>query len=76
MQTKMIGKKLKIMLQYINATINMKMTLSVDDLSIIKTRVDASYATHNDIKSHTVAIITLGLGEALRSEERRASPND
>ena len=40
----------------------MKMTLSVDDLSIIKTWVDASYATHNDMKSHTGANITLGKG--------------
>ena len=55
-------KKLKRMLQYINATINMKMTLSVDDLIIIKTWVDASYATHNDMKSHTGANITLGKG--------------
>ena len=30
-------KKLKRMLQHINATINMKMTLSVDNLSVIKT---------------------------------------
>ena len=55
-------KKLKRMLQYINATINMKMILSVDDLSIIKTWVDASYTTHNDMKSHTGANITLGKG--------------
>jgi hypothetical protein len=55
-------KKLKRMLQYIHSTINMKMTLSVDDLSIIKTWVDASYATHADMKSHTGANITLGKG--------------
>ena len=55
-------KKLKRMLQYINATINMKMTLLVDDLRIIKTWVDALYATHNDMKSHTGANITLGKG--------------
>ena len=40
----------------------MKMTLSDDDMSIIKTWVDASYATHNDMKSHTGANITLGKG--------------
>ena len=51
-------KKLNRMLQYINATINMKMTLSIDDLIIIKTWVDASYATHNDTNSHTGANIT------------------
>ena len=38
------------------------MTLSVDDLSIIKTWVDASYATNNDTKSQTGANITLGKG--------------
>ena len=38
------------------------MTLSVDDLSIIKTWVHASYATHNDMKIHTRANITLVKG--------------
>jgi len=55
-------KKLKRMLQYINGTIDMVMTLSIDDMSIIKTWIDASYAVHADMRSHTGANITMGKG--------------
>jgi hypothetical protein len=55
-------KKLKRMLQYLNSTINMPLTISIDKMSIIKTWVDASYAIHNDMRSHTGGIIMMGKG--------------
>ena len=55
-------KKLKRILQHINATIDMEMTLSIYDMSIIKTWQDASSAVHDDMRSHTGANITTGKG--------------
>ena len=46
-------KKLKRVLCYLNNTIDMKLTLSIDNASVLKTWVDASYACHNDMRSHT-----------------------
>ena len=40
----------------------MVMTLSINDMSIIKTWTDASYAVHADMRSHTGANITMGKG--------------
>jgi hypothetical protein len=55
-------KKLKRLLQYIHGTINMPLTLSIDNMSIMKTWVDASYAIHHDMRSHTGGNITMGKG--------------
>ncbi len=43
----------------------MKLTLSVADLSIIKWWVDASHLTHEDMKGHTGAMMSLGKGAVL-----------
>ena len=55
-------KKLKRCLQYINHTIDLKLTLSADNMTVIKWWVDASYAVHKDMKSHTGAALSLGRG--------------
>lgn len=55
-------KKLHRVLCYLQHTIDLQLTLSVDDMSIMKTWVDASYATHNDMRSHTGGCIMLGKG--------------
>ena len=38
------------------------LTLSADDLHVIKWFVDASFAVHPDFKSHTGAVMTMGEG--------------
>ncbi|CAJ1948707.1 unnamed protein product [Cylindrotheca closterium] len=38
------------------------LTLSADDLRVIKWYVDASFAVHPDFKSHTGAVMTMGTG--------------
>ena len=43
-------------------TINMPLTLSINNLSVIKTWVDASYAIHPDRRSHTGGTIMMGKG--------------
>ena len=50
------------------------MTLSADNLQIIKWYVDASFAVHPDFKSHTGAIMTMGNG-AIQSISRKQKLN-
>jgi len=54
-------RKLK-RLEYINGTINLEYTLGADSLNKLWTWVDASYAVHPDMKSHTGGIMSLYLG--------------
>ena len=55
-------KKLKRFLQFINCTINEKLTLSADSLTFMKYWVDASYVIHPDMRGHTGGCLTLGCG--------------
>ncbi len=54
--------KLKRLLQYLHDTIDLVQTLGAHDKSTSKMRVDASYAVHEDMKSHTGGAIFLGIG--------------
>eukprot|EP00934_Nitzschia_sp_Nitz4_P009475 Nitzschia sp. Nitz4//scaffold72_size95085//86078//87917//NITZ4_004773-RA/size95085-processed-gene-0.38-mRNA-1//-1//CDS//3329557414//9465//frame0 len=54
--------KLKRLMQYINDTIDLNLTLGADSLSSFTTWVDAAYAVHPDMKSHTGGTISLGRG--------------
>jgi hypothetical protein len=60
--TKQDQFKLKRLLQYIHGTLELQYTLGADDMGKIRTWVDASYAVHPDMKSHTGGIISLGTG--------------
>jgi hypothetical protein len=55
-------KKLTRVMRYLRSTRNLPLTLEAENLSIIKWWVDASYAVHPDMKSHTGGIMTLGKG--------------
>ena len=50
------------MIKFLNGTRNKKLTLSADDLRIIKWFVDAAFAVHPDFKSHTGGNMTFGQG--------------
>ena len=52
--------KLKRILKYLKGTKHMKLTLSVDSLSIIKWWVDASNRTHMDCKGRSGYVMSLG----------------
>jgi hypothetical protein len=54
--------KLKRLLKYLKGTKHMKLTLTVDNLSIIRWWVDASYNVHEDCKGQTGAMMSLGKG--------------
>ena len=47
-------------MKYIKVTRELKLTLSVGDMSIVKWWVDASYAVHGDYWVHTGDMVFLG----------------
>ncbi len=55
-------KKLKRMLQFIRATKDDYLTLSAASLHNVRWWVDAAYAVHPDMKSHTGGALSLGTG--------------
>jgi hypothetical protein len=54
--------KLKRVLEYVNGTLDLSYTIGADDLGKMQTWVDASYAVHPDMRSHTGGIISFGRG--------------
>jgi hypothetical protein len=55
-------KKLKRMLQFLRATKDEFLTLSATSLHNVRWWIDASYAVHPDMKSHTGGALSLGTG--------------
>jgi hypothetical protein len=55
-------KKLTRVVRYLRGTLRMPLTLEANNMHVVKWWVDASFATHNDMKSHTGAVMTLGKG--------------
>ena len=57
--------KLVRCLQYIKATIHMKLTLGVDSLSVLNWYIDAAHQVHEDCRGHTGGALTLGQGAVI-----------
>ena len=55
-------RKLKRLLEYIRGSIDLTYTLGADDLTRFRTWVDASYAVHHDMRSHTGGVVSFGRG--------------
>jgi hypothetical protein len=53
-------KKLGQVMQYLRGSMYMPLTLEADDMNVIKWWADASFAVHQDMKSHTGGMMTLG----------------
>eukprot|EP00804_Cyclotella_cryptica_P023698 CCRYP_019315-RA/>CCRYP_019315-RA protein AED:0.52 eAED:0.52 QI:0/0/0/1/1/1/2/0/438 len=67
--------KVKRVLKYLNGTKDLGLTLSLDNLGIVRWYVDASFAAHADCKGHTGAMMTLGEGAAVSfSRKQRTNP--
>ena len=65
-------KKLTRVMRYLRATRAMPLTLEAGaDINIIKWWVDASYAVHPDMRSHTGAMMTLGRGAMYAMSNRQ-----
>jgi hypothetical protein len=67
-------EKLMRVMKYLNGTKEENLTLSADDLRVIKWYVDTSFAVHPDFKSHTGAMMMLGKG-AMQSITRKQKMN-
>jgi hypothetical protein len=67
-------EKLMRVMKYLNGTRSEYLTLSADDLRVVKWYVDASFAVHPDFKSHTGAVMILGKG-AMQSIARKQKMN-
>ena len=54
--------KLKRVLEYLKGSINDEYILGADDLSKVRSWVDAAFAVHPDMKSHTGGVVSFGTG--------------
>lgn len=55
-------EKLRRLLLYLKGTLLMPRILGADRLDTVRTWVDASYGTHNDMKGHTGGAMSMGTG--------------
>ena len=63
--------KLGRVMRYLRETIFLPLILGWDGTGNIYWSVDASFAVHNDMKSHTGAVMTLGVGALLSSSTKQ-----
>jgi len=64
-------KKLGRVMKYLRRTIAMPLTLKANNMSIIKWWVDASFAVHKDMRSHTGQVMSLGRGAGYASSGKQ-----
>jgi hypothetical protein len=63
--------KLKRVLEYLRGTLDEFLTLGADDIGMMKTWVDASYAVHKDMKSHTGGVVSFGIGAVMSKSSKQ-----
>ena len=64
-------KKLARVMKYLRGTTELTLTLEVGDLTVMKWWVDASYAVHPDMRSHTGGTFSLGKGSIYSTSIRQ-----
>ena len=67
-------KKFERVIKYLNGTKDMRLKLRADHLQCVKWYVDASFAVHNDFRSHTGGMMTIGSG-AIATVSRKQKLN-
>ena len=63
--------KLKKVLKYLNGTRHMKLKMMVENMSLIRWWVDASYNVHWDIRGHNGAMMSLGKGDIISNSNKQ-----
>jgi hypothetical protein len=63
--------KLRRVISYLRGTKRMCLTLEADDLQVIKWWIDASFAVHEDMRSHTGGTMSLGKGSVYSTSIRQ-----
>jgi hypothetical protein len=69
--TKQDWSKLKRTLEYLRGTLDEFVTFGADDMCKMQTWVDASYAVHKDMKSHTGGVVSFGRGAAMSKSSKQ-----
>jgi Reverse transcriptase (RNA-dependent DNA polymerase) len=64
-------KKLKRLLSYLRGTIDLTLRIGADSLNQFATWVDASFAVHPDMRSHTGGVISFGRGGLLCKSKKQ-----
>ena len=55
-------EKSRRLLRYLYDTIDLARTIGANGMDILQTWVDASYATHHDMRGHTGGLMSMGIG--------------
>jgi len=63
--------KLKRVLRYIKGTMDETMSIGADDLEHLTTWVDASFAVHDNMRSHTGGVISFGTGGLMAKSSKQ-----
>jgi hypothetical protein len=63
--------KLRRLLSYLQGTIDLTLRIGADSLSQFSTWVDASFAVHNDMRSHTGGVTSFGRGGLICKSKRQ-----
>ena len=63
--------KLKRDLEFLKGTLDDRITLGADDITVMQTWVDASYAVHSDMKSHTGGTVSFGRGSIMSKSSKQ-----
>ena len=63
--------KLRRVLQYLKGTLQLRLTLGADSMSVLKTWIDASYAPHPDMRNHTGGCSSFGTGVVLSRSSKQ-----
>ena len=64
-------KKLARVMRYLRGSINLPLVLEADDVQVVKWWIDASFAVHPDMRSHTGGTMTLGKGAVYGTSTRQ-----
>ena len=64
-------KKLARVMKYLDSTVDMPLVLAADNTGKIRWWVDASYAVHADMKSHTGGTLSLGKGSIYSTSNKQ-----
>jgi hypothetical protein len=65
-------RKLRRLLEYLHGTTGLKLRLAADSLHSFTTWVDASFAVHEDMRSHTGGVISYGRGGLICKSKKQS----
>jgi hypothetical protein len=68
--------KLRRLLEYLKGTMNLEYVLAAEFLTHVQSWVDASYAVHPDMKSHTGGVSSFGVGGLLANSTNTKNPTE